>query len=162
MKALFELCQGRPAEATRFQTKPPQGRLNRYEDVATLDDHSAFMSQLERRPEFAFLWQSGEQKHVDELPNGSSGDAAQDLNYCAAELAAKGHRAAFVELTTPDLLGFDIHVVRVIVPELHPVHFGHGQERLGGERLFTVPQQLGFGQTRRTENDLNPCPHPLA
>jgi ribosomal protein S12 methylthiotransferase accessory factor len=162
MKAVFELCQGRPAEATRFQTKPPQGRLNRYEDVATLDDHSAFMSQLERRPEFAFLWQSGEQKHVDELPNRSTGDAVQDLNYCATELAAKGHRAASVELTTPDLLGFDIHVVRVIVPDLHPVHFGHGQERLGGERLFTVPRQLGFGQTRRTENDLNPCPHPLA
>jgi ribosomal protein S12 methylthiotransferase accessory factor len=140
MKALFELCQGRPAEATRFQTKPPQGRLNRYEDVTTLDDHSAFMSQLERRPEFAFLWQSGEQKHVDELPNRSTGDAAQDLNHCAAELAAKGHRAAFVELTTPDLLGFDIHVVRVIVPELQPVHFGHGQERLGGERL-TIGRQ---------------------
>jgi len=162
IKALFELCQGRPAEATRFLTKPPQGRLNRYEDVHTLDDHSAFISQLDRRNEFAFLWQEDEKKRVDQLPNRSTGDPAQDLERCASELAAKGHRAAFVELTTPDLVDYGIHVVRVIVPELQPVHFGYQQERLGGERLFTLPQQLGLADARRGEGDLNPCPHPLA
>jgi len=162
LKALFELCQGRPAEATRFVTKPPQGRLNKYEDVHTLDDHSAFMSQLDRRHEFEFLWQSGETKRVDELPNPSTGDAAQDLEYCARALAAEGHSPAYVELTTPDLVDYAVHVVRVIVPELQPVHFGHGLERLGGDRLFTLPQQLGFGAGRRSESDLNPCPHPLA
>jgi ribosomal protein S12 methylthiotransferase accessory factor len=162
LKALFEMCQSRPAEGTRFQTKPPQGRLNRYEDVHTLDDHSAFMSQMDRRHEFAFLWQTGEQKRVDQLPNRSTGDPGQDLMRCASELAANGHRAAFVELTTPDLVDYGIHVVRVIVPELQPVHFGYGQERLGGERLFTLPQKLGFGESRRSESDLNPCPHPLA
>jgi ribosomal protein S12 methylthiotransferase accessory factor len=162
LKALFELCQGRPAEATRFQTRPPQGRLSRYQDVATLDDHSAFISQLDHRDELAFLWQNGEQKRIEELPNPSTGDPAKDLERCAAELAAKGYCGAFVELTTPDLVGYEIHVVRVIVPELQPVHFGHGQERLGGERLFTAPQQLGFVESRRSESDLNPCPHPLA
>jgi len=162
LKALFELCQGRPAEATRFQTKPPQGRLNRYEDVHTLDDHSAFMSQMDRRQEFAFLWQTGDRKRVDQLRNWSTGDPAQDLKQCAAELAARGHHAAFVELTTPDLLDYEIHVVRVIVPELQPVHFGYGQERLGGERLFTLPRQLGIAESVRSEGDLNPCPHPLA
>jgi ribosomal protein S12 methylthiotransferase accessory factor len=162
LKALFEMCQARPSEGTRFQTKPPQGRLNKYEDVHTLDDHSAFMSQMERREEFSFLWQSEETRHVDELPNRSTGDAAQDVARCATELAAKGHRGAYAQLTTPDLAEYDVHVVRVIVPGLQPVHFGHGQERLGGERLFTLPQQLGFGNNRRSEADLNPCPHPLA
>jgi ribosomal protein S12 methylthiotransferase accessory factor len=162
LKAVFELCQGRPAEASRFATKPPHGRLNQYEDVHTLDDHSAFVSQLDRRHEFEFLWSSGETKRVEELPNPSAGDAAQDLAYCARELAAKGHSPAYVNLTTPDLVDYDVHVVRVIVPELQPVHFGHGVERLGGDRLFTLPQRLGFGEGRRSESDLNPCPHPLA
>ena len=162
LKALFELCQGRPAEASRFQSKPPQGRLDKYEDVLTLDDHSAFMSQRDRRHEFEFLWQTGEKKRIEELRTWSTGDAAEDLQRCAAELAAKGHRPAYVELTTPDLVDYGVHVVRVIVPGLQPVHFGHGQERLGGERLFTLPQQLGFATSVRTESDLNPCPHPLA
>ena len=162
LKALFELCQGRPAEAARFVNKPPQGRLNKYEDVHTLDDHSAFMSQMDRRHEFEFLWRTGETKRVDELPNWSNGDPAQDLERCARELASKGHPPAYVELTTPDLVEYGVHVVRVIAPELQPVHFGYGVERLGGERLYTLPQQLGFAESRRSESDLNPCPHPLA
>src|SRR5205085_8592655 len=32
-KALLELAQSRPAEAHRFRTTPPAGRLDRYEDV---------------------------------------------------------------------------------------------------------------------------------
>lgn len=162
LKALFELCQGRPAEGSRFITKPPTGRLNNYEDVHTLDDHSSFMSQLERRHEFAFLWQQGEKKRIEELPNPSVGDAAQDLERCARALAAKGHPPAYVQLTTPDLVEYGVNVVRVIVPELQPVHFGDGQERLGGKRLFALPQQLGFAESVRSEGDLNPCPHPLA
>jgi len=162
LKALFELCQGRPAEASRFQTKPPKGRLNNYTDVHTLDDHSSFMSQMERRHEFSFLWQTGETKRIDELPNWSTGNAAGDLARCSAELAAKRHRPAYVELTTPDLVEYGVHVVRAIVPGLQPVHFGHGQERLGGERLYNLPHQLGLVDSVRTEADLNPCPHPLA
>jgi ribosomal protein S12 methylthiotransferase accessory factor len=162
LKALFEMCQGRPAEAARFVTKPPQGRLNSYEDVHTLDDHSAFMAQLDRRHEFSFLWQTGEKKGVDELPNPATGDSAQDLKRCADELAAGGHPAALVELTTSDVAEYGIHVVRVIVSGLQPVHFGYEQERLGGERLFTLPKQLGFAESVRSESDLNPCPHPLA
>jgi ribosomal protein S12 methylthiotransferase accessory factor len=161
-KALFELCQARPSEASRFQTKPARGRLNRYEDVRTLDDHSAFLSQLERRDELAFLWRTGEQKRVDELPNHSTGDAGKDVERCTRTLAEIGHRAAMVELTTPDLVDYGIHVVRVVIPGLQPVHFGHGEERLGGERLFTLPMQLGFAGSMRSESDLNPCPHPLA
>jgi ribosomal protein S12 methylthiotransferase accessory factor len=117
---------------------------------------------MDRRHEFGFLWQTGEKKRVEQLANRSGGNAAEDLDRCAADLATKGHRAAFVELTTPDLVDYGVHVVRVIVPELQPVHFGHGQERLGGERLFKLPQQLGFVESVRTESDLNPCPHPLA
>ncbi|HEV7474351.1 MAG TPA: YcaO-like family protein [Pyrinomonadaceae bacterium] len=162
LKAVFELCQGRPAEGARFIKTPPHDRLKRYEDVQSLEDHSAFMSQMNRRHEFEFLWQTGESKRVDELPNPSTGDAKQDLELCAADLAAKGYRGAFAELTTPDLVDYGVHVVRVIVPELQPVHFGHGQERLGGQRLFTLPQQLGFAESARSISDLNPCPHPLA
>ncbi len=162
LKALFELCQGRPAEGSRFQSKPPQGRLDKYEDVHTLDDHSSFMSQMNRREEFAFLWQSNEKKRIEDLPNPSTGDAAEDLKRCATELAAKGHRPAYAVLTTPDLAGYDIHVVRTFAPGLQPVHFGHGQERLGGNRLYQLPQQLGLSDRVHTETDMNPCPHPLA
>lgn len=162
MKAVFEMCQGRPSEGRRFVDKPPRGRLNRYQDVKTLDDHSAFASLPEQRKEFAFLWEQDRMARVSELPNPSCGDAAVDLDYCVSKLCATGERVAYVDLTMPDIAGHGFHVVRTLITGLQPIHFGFGEERLGGKRLFEVAQRLGFADRRRSAADLNPCPHPLA
>ena len=161
-KALYELCQGRPAEAARFAKKPPGGRLVRFEDVQTLDDHSAFGSLREHREQFAFLWSAERSTRIDALPNPSTGSAGDDLANLTQALARNGHRVAYVDLTLPDVGPYGFHVVRVIATELQPVHFGHGQERLGGRRLFELPVRLGFATAPRTDADLNRCPHPLA
>jgi ribosomal protein S12 methylthiotransferase accessory factor len=161
-KAVFELCQGRPSESKRFLDHPPGGRLRRYEDVKTLEDHAAFVSQPDRLHEFEFLWSRGERARVADLPNPSSGEVERDLDTCVAALAERGHRVAYADLTTDDVASSGIHVVRTLAAGLQPVHFGWGQERLGGRRLFELPARLGFGSAPRTEADLNPCPHPLA
>jgi ribosomal protein S12 methylthiotransferase accessory factor len=161
-KALFEMCQGRPSEGKRFVDKPPQGRLNHYLDVKTLDDHSAFASLPERRREFDFLWEQGRKTHISDLPNPSQNDASLDLDYCVDKLTALGQRVAYVNLTMPDIAGHGIHVVRALVTGLQPIHFGYGEERLGGRRLFELPQKLGFANRMMTIDDLNMCPHPLA
>ncbi len=64
--------------------------------------------------------------------------------------------------TTEDVAACGYHVVRVVAAGLQPIHFGFGQERLGGTRLFTLPQRLGLAGAPRTVADLNPCPHPMA
>jgi ribosomal protein S12 methylthiotransferase accessory factor len=161
-KALYELCQGRPAEATRFAKKPPGDRLVRFEDVQTLDDHSAFGSMREHREQFAFLWSTGRRTRIDALQDPSTGSAPDDVGNLSHALARKGHRVAYVDLTLPDVGACGFHVVRVIATGLQPVHFGYGQERLGGRRLFDLPVQLGFATASRTAADLNRCPHPLA
>ncbi len=160
-KAVFELCQARPSEAVRFREHPPDGRLTRYEDVVLLDDHSAFISQRERRDELAFLWSSGDVARL-EPPLDDPPDAAALLDGCTRHLAALGYRTAFVDLTLPDVREVGLHVARVVVTELQPIHFGHGMERLGGDRLLSLARRLGFADHDRTVADLNPCPHPLA
>jgi ribosomal protein S12 methylthiotransferase accessory factor len=77
-------------------------------------------------------------------------------------LTGAGCRVAYVDLTTDDVAPYGIRVVRTIATGLQPIHFGHGEERLGGRRLFEVPRALGHATASRTEADLNPCPHPLA
>ena len=162
VKAVFEMCQGRPAEARRFIDKPPQGRLARYEDVKTLDDHSAFASLPERRDEFAFLWANGATRPIQDVANPSRGDVDLDLDYCVRALRALDVRVAYADLTLPDVAPFGIHAVRVLATHLQPIHFGHDTARLGGRRLFEVPQRLGFADRLQREADLNPCPHPMA
>ena len=161
-KALFELCQARPSESQRFREAPPTGRLEKYADVLTLDDHSAFASHPQRRHEFEFLAAAGDRVAVADLPDRSAGEAGADVERCSAALTALGLQVAAVDLTLPDVASCGLHVTRVLVTHLQPIHFGHGKERLGDARLFESPVRWGLADRVRTPTDLNPCPHPLA
>jgi ribosomal protein S12 methylthiotransferase accessory factor len=161
-KAVFELCQARPAESARFAENPPAGRLTRYQDVAGLDDHSAFAGLPEHRDEFAFWWRDGRRTSLAELEDHAGPDVETTVAACAAELERLGHPCAYAELTTPDVRTTGYRVVRLIAAGLQPIHFGYGRERLGGDRLFELPRRLGFASARRSTADLNPCPHPIA
>ncbi len=160
-KALFEICQIRPGERQRFADGEGKN-LQLYASVKTLHDHSAFLMRPERRSELAFLLDNGRTQSLDELPNRSSGHTDRDLETTVDGLVKAGCRVAYVDLTTADVRPYGIRVVRTLATGLQPMHFGHGEERLGGRRLFELPQVLGYGTETRQERDLNPCPHPLA
>ncbi len=161
-RAMLEICQVHPGEVRRYRDQPPGDRLKRIEDIKSLEDHSAWASMPERLGEFSFLLDNGHALRLEELLDYSTGSVAGDLEYCVATLQRCGSRALYVDLSTCDVEGYGIHVVRSIATGLQPIHFGWGEERLGGERLFELPHKLGFASASLTENELNPCPHPLA
>ena len=156
------MCQVRPSESLKFVKEPPRDRLHSYEDIRTLEDHAGFVSILTNLREFDFLISNPEVERLPDLENHLTGDPTQDLSRCVGLLRAVGSRVAYVDLTTPDIEPFGVRVVRGIATGLQPMHFGFGEERLGGSRLFDAPARMGYGDGKRTESDLNPCPHPLA
>jgi len=161
-KALMEVCQVRPGVTIQYQREPPHGRLRSYVDVRTLHDHSAFFAMPERRPELSFLLDTPQVQRLEDLPNLSTGRARADLERCVDNLVSAGSRVAFVDITTPDIAELGIRVVSTFATGLQPMHFGYGEERLGGTRLYNIPRVLGYRTESATENDFNPCPHPLA
>lgn len=161
-RAVLEICQVHPGEARRYREQPPSERLKCAEDVKTLEDHSAFVSALERLGEFSFLLENGRSQRIEDLPDYSTGSVEGDLDQCVTRLQHSGCRTLYVDLTTSDVRDYGIHVARSIATGLQPMHFGWGEERLGGRRLFELPYNLGFASAPLTEKDLNPCPHPLA
>lgn len=162
IKSLLEICQVHPGEVSRYKEEPPAERLHSYEDVRTLDDHSAFLTVPERLGECSFLIDNGRVQPIAELPNRSQGNTAADLGTVVDVLVRAGCRVLYADLTTPDVIDYGFSVVRTIATGLQPIHFGYGEERLGGRRLFEVPQTMGYATAVRGESDLNPCPHPLA
>ena len=162
LKSLYEICQTHFSETRRFREHPPAAKFKSYEDVHTLEDHSGFLSDPARLGEFSFLLDNGRTQRVEELPNRSRGEVEADLETVTNDLRGAGCRVLSAELTTPDVVPYGFRVVRTIATGLQPMHFGHGEERLGGRRLFEVPFKLGHAPAPRAEADLNPCPHPLA
>jgi ribosomal protein S12 methylthiotransferase accessory factor len=163
LKALFEVCQVRPGEARRADEMRSSGKtLAAYADIKTLEDHSGFFTSLDRLNELDFLRRNGAPRAVTDRPSLDRGSPEANLEQTVEVLTRAGCRVAYVDLTTDDVAPFGIRVVRTFATGLQPIHFGHGEERLGGRRLFEVPRVLGYAATTRAEADLNPCPHPLA
>jgi ribosomal protein S12 methylthiotransferase accessory factor len=77
-------------------------------------------------------------------------------------LQQRGLDAIVVDVTLPEVLQAGLRVVRVIVPGLIPLTFGHRYAAKGGQRLYTVPVTLGYAGRGLAEADLNPAPHPFA
>lgn len=49
---------------------------------------------------------------------------------------ARGYQADVCDLTPPPLAQGGVHVVRILVPGLIPIHFGYNRLRLGCKRLW--------------------------
>jgi ribosomal protein S12 methylthiotransferase accessory factor len=161
-KSLLEVCQVRPGETLKYHTDPPQQRLRSFADVRTLEDHSALFAMPQSLAELAFLLDGTRSQRLQDLPNRARGETGADLDTCVGYLARAGSRAFYVDVSTPDLDPRALRVVRTLATGLQPIHFGYGEERLGGRRLYEVPAALGYAPGPRTEDDMNPCPHPLA
>lgn len=161
-RAMLEICQVHPGEVRRYREQPPGKRLKRAEDIKSLEDHSAWASMPERLDEFSFLIGSGYTQQLEDLQDYSTGNVERDLEHCVGTLQRSGCRALYVDLSTSDIVDYGIRVAHAFAMGLQPIHFGWGEERLGGRRLFELPQKLGFVRAAIAESDLNPCPHPLA
>jgi ribosomal protein S12 methylthiotransferase accessory factor len=67
-----------------------------------------------------------------------------------------------VEQTTPETARNGLYCVKVLIPGMLPMTFGHHLTRVTGlDRVFRVPMELGYSQEPLTAEQLNPHPHPF-
>jgi ribosomal protein S12 methylthiotransferase accessory factor len=158
-RAATEVVQIRGGTVPAFRSGQPPRRIERYEDVKTIEDHGMFAAAPEYLSELDFLLHADTSRPLDEDP--AERGAEQELAACAERLRAAGCTVAFVDLTLPDVDAVGVRIVRAIATGLQPIHFGFGEERLGGSRVFAVPRLLGHRTTDSDETELNLCPHPL-
>jgi ribosomal protein S12 methylthiotransferase accessory factor len=124
----------------------------RPEEVIDFDRHAAYYTT--RPGDWAALpWLRGE---IGPAPTGSPGSgAATELTELVMELTAAGIRLAYRDLTTPELTAVGLRAVRVLSPDLTPLHADHRWPHLGG----TTPDVAR--RFAATGTFPNPFPHPL-
>jgi ribosomal protein S12 methylthiotransferase accessory factor len=94
-------------------------------------------------------------------PNESTGDPESDLRKVLSILDKRGFDVLVVDLTTPDVRELGLHVVRVLIPGLQPLHGDHCYPFLGGKRLYEVPCRLGLRNNPLREDKVFKLPHPF-
>jgi ribosomal protein S12 methylthiotransferase accessory factor len=67
-----------------------------------------------------------------------------------------------VDQTTPELKRNELYCVKVLIPGMLPMTFGHHLTRVTGlERVLKVPVLLGYAKQPLLLEQLNPHPHPF-
>jgi ribosomal protein S12 methylthiotransferase accessory factor len=92
----------------------------------------------------------------------SHADLTDDLKDILQVFRRLNQDVIAVNQTTPETLRNGLYCVKVLIPGMLPMTFGHRLTRLTGlERVCKVPVELGYAQEPLTPEQLNPHPHPF-
>ncbi len=86
-----------------------------------------------------------------------SGTVKEQLQTLTTVLKEKKYNAVYIELTTKSTRNLPIHSVMTIIPQLQPLHLYESIPCIGGKRLKSVPEKMGFESAK----SLNTIPHPF-
>lgn len=133
--------------------------------VQHMEDHSLLycLPQAEERLQF-LLDENRPLQRFDETWKQKKGHA--DLTADLQELLQAFRRLQLdvivVDQTTPEIRRNGLFCVKVLIPGMLPMTFGHHLTRVTGlERVLTVPMELGYVKKPLTFAELNPHPHPF-
>ena len=158
-KSLLESAQATSFLLYQF-SKEKKTYRNDFSDVIDFDDHGEFYSRMPKfQTVFNFIKNSNNYVNEQELEELSSNNVLLDLNNILKILQEKGMDVIVVDLTTSDVKSLGFFVVKVIVPQLIPLHGNYNFPFKGSKRLLEVPKKI-WAIDLRYEN-LNPYPHPF-
>jgi len=121
--------------------------------------HLRYWADQDKLPLAEFLYASPERVEFEEMDDLSTGHPLSDVAELCLRVRKAGHRVLLRNLTTPDVGQLGLAVVRAVIPGFHPLYMGYQTRALGGRRLWTVPQKLGYQGRSPSQGD-NPLPHP--
>ncbi len=106
---------------------------------------------------------SGSRRKDGKRPAGAGEPCGvhEELSIVVDRLSRRGYQVIVVNCSVPMIQDLGLHVVKVLIPGLQPVHAGHRYAALGGERLYQVPRLMGLARRDRNRGELNPWPHPF-
>ena len=163
LKSILEVGQLRPHLKRQMRSLSYQDtmrKLENLENVKTIEDHELFYTSTKNLHCFDFLRNGNNYMRLEELPSFVASPADQ-LWYCIKNISKTGSDMISINLTTPEIAELGLFVVRAIVTEFQPIHFGYNETRLGGKRLFEISRILGYSNNTLSAEDLNGYPHPL-
>ncbi|WP_050614951.1 TOMM precursor leader peptide-binding protein [Bacillus testis] len=89
-------------------------------------------------------------------------DLKDDLVDVLQKLHERKLDVIVVDQTVPEIKRNGLHCVKVLIPGMLPMTFGHHLTRVQGlERVLEVPKMLGYKEAALTYGQLNPYPHPF-
>ncbi|MFP7300368.1 TOMM precursor leader peptide-binding protein [Neobacillus niacini] len=133
--------------------------------VQQMDDHGMLYGLREAEERLYFLLDDRRplRSFEEEFKWKSTNlDLTDDLEDILREFRRLNLDVIVVDQTTPETSRNGLHCVKVLIPGMLPMTFGHHLTRITGlERVFRVPMELGYVKEPLKAQQLNPHPHPF-
>lgn len=133
--------------------------------VKTMDDHGMLYGLPEAEERLHFLLNNNrpQQTFAEAFQwKSQHSDLTDDLREILQKLHQLKLEVIVVDQTTPEIKQNGLHCVKVLIPGMLPMTFGHHLTRVTGlERVLQVPVALGYKERPLTIEELNPHPHPF-
>ncbi|MBY0600185.1 TOMM precursor leader peptide-binding protein [Bacillus bingmayongensis] len=133
--------------------------------VTQMEDHSMVYGLLEAEERLQFLL--NDDRHVQTFQQmhqlkSIDRDLTSDLRHLLDRLHHSGLEVIVIDQTVPLIQKNGLSCVKVLIPGMLPMTFGHHLTRVKGlQRALTVPMELGYIDEPLTFEQLNPHPHPF-
>ncbi len=133
-----------------------------FSKIYTFEDHVRLWNSTPMIKHLNFLFR-GQRRRLTELPSVSTlGETDQDRLRNVLHIFAKNELDLIgVDITPSDLAELGLTVAKVLAPQLLQIDGDHRYRYLGNPRLYELPLKLGYTDLRKSEEELNPIPHPF-
>lgn len=165
--ALHELAGIIPMAEQRWRERSSEAE-SMFDDsflVQQMEDHSLLYSlpQAEERLRFLLDERRSVRTFAEEFRTVSAHeDLTDDLKQVIRLFRSLRMDVIVVDQSSSETLRNGLHCVKVLIPGMLPMTFGHHLRRVTGlDRVLDVPMQLGYVDRRLTLEELNPYPHPF-
>lgn len=133
--------------------------------VQQMDDHGMLYGLPQAEDRLQFLLEENRPLrpfHEEFQWKSTHLDLTEDLQDILQEFRRLNLDVIVVDQTTPETIRNGLYCVKVLIPGMLPMTFGHHLTRVTGlERVFRVPMELGYSNEPLTAEQLNPHPHPF-
>lgn len=133
--------------------------------VRKMDDHGMLygLPQAEERLQFLLDDDRPMRTFAEEYGEKvNHPDLTEDLQEILQQFRRLQLEVIVVDQTTPEIARNGLHCVKVLIPGMLPMTFGHHLTRITGlERILRVPMELGYAERPIDFEQLNPHPHPF-
>ena len=159
-KALLEAAAGRVCVRQRVRSQPRRAYRRDFADVRTFEDHAQFYTRHPRYwPHLRGLVSTRLLADLDGFALSPDDDAVA-LAKIIAKLESLRLPVYGCDLTMADVATAGVHVVRVLVPGMQPLHGDHRWPFLGGRRLADPGRVFAWARRQRQRCGSRRMPHP--
>jgi ribosomal protein S12 methylthiotransferase accessory factor len=158
-KTILEIGQAIPYFRHLLGEKKDWNPTDDYTLINGFEEHSIFYTKRQDLWHLFDKWiDAVENKNINlyEEVGKSDEEIIRDI---VEKLKAKDYNVLFKDLTTPDIRQLGFYSIKVFIPQLIQLAGSYPFYFLGGKRLYTVPEKMGYKSN--DYNNLNKYPHPF-